>query len=61
MRWEVFWGYCGRYEIDAIDHVIYPYPDVALDLNPLGTKQPRPYKFEAEKLTFQTRTRHPAS
>jgi len=47
-----FFGYCGRYEIDAINHVIYHYPEVALDPNALGTKQPRPYKFEAEKLTF---------
>lgn len=47
-----FFGYCGRYEIDAINHVIYHYPEVALDPNAVGTKQPRPYKFDAEKLTF---------
>ena len=47
-----FFGHCGRYEIDAVNQVIYHYPEVALDPNAVGTKQPRPYKFDAEKLTF---------
>jgi hypothetical protein len=47
-----FFGYCGRYEIDAVNQVIYHYPEVALDPNAVGTKQPRPYKFDGEKLIF---------
>jgi len=47
-----FFGYCGRYEIDAINHVIYHYPEVALDPNAVGTKQARPYELDAENLTF---------
>ncbi len=49
---EGFFGYCGRYEIDPINHVIYHFPEVALDPNALGTKQRRPYKLDADKLTF---------
>src|SRR5690242_2463428 len=45
-----FFGYCGRYEIDAINHVIYHYPEVALDPNAVGTKQARPYELDAENL-----------
>jgi hypothetical protein len=47
-----YFGYCGRYEIDPVNHVIYHYPDVALDPTALGTKQPRPYKLDADYLTF---------
>jgi hypothetical protein len=47
-----FFGYCGRYEIDAINHVIYHYPEVALDPNAVGTKQARPYELDAENLNF---------
>jgi hypothetical protein len=56
---EGFFGYCGRYEIDAINHVIYHYPEVALDPNAIGTKQPRPYRFDAEKLTFSDKDTAP--
>ena len=56
---EGFFGYCGRYEIDAINHVIYHYPEVALDPNSIGTKQSRPYKFDAEKLTFSDKDTAP--
>ena len=56
---EGFFGYCGRYEIDAIHHVIYHYPEVGLDPNTIGTKQSRPYKFDAEKLTFSDKDTTP--
>jgi hypothetical protein len=54
-----FFGYCGRYEIDAINHVIYHYPEVALDPNAVGTKQPRPYRLDAETLTFSDKDTAP--
>ena len=49
---EGFFGYCGRYEMDTANHVIYHYPEVALDPGWVGTKQKRPYRFEGEILTF---------
>jgi hypothetical protein len=54
-----FFGYCGRYEIDAIKHVIYHYPEVALDPNAVGSKQPRPYRLDAEALTFSDKDTAP--
>lgn len=47
-----FFGYCGRYEVDALNQTIYHYAEVALDPNLIGTKQVRPYKFDRETLTF---------
>jgi ketosteroid isomerase-like protein len=47
-----FFGYCGRYEIDTLNHAIYHFPEVALDPNAIGTKQIRPYKFDSGILTF---------
>jgi hypothetical protein len=44
---------------DQNDHVIYHYPEVALDPNSIGTKQSRPYKFDAEKLTFSDKDTAP--
>jgi hypothetical protein len=49
---EGFFGYCGRYEIDAANHVIYHSPDVALEPDLVGTKQRRPYSLDGETLTF---------
>ncbi|MEA2257476.1 MAG: hypothetical protein QOJ51_301 [Acidobacteriaceae bacterium] len=56
---EGFFGYCGRYEADPITHVIYHYPEVALDPNALGSKQRRPYKFDADELSFSDRDTAP--
>jgi hypothetical protein len=56
---EGFFGYCGRYEIDAVTHVIYHYPEVALDPNTVGTTQPRPYSFGGETLTFSDKDTAP--
>jgi hypothetical protein len=49
---EGFFGYCGRYEIDPANHVIYHYPEVAQDPNLVGTKQRRPYKFDGDTITY---------
>ena len=45
-------AYCGRYEIDETNKVIYHYPEVAWSPNYVGTKQARPYKFNGDLLTF---------
>jgi len=47
-----FHAYCGRYEIDEADRVMYHYPEIAGSPNYVGTKQPRPYKFNGDLLTF---------
>jgi Lipocalin-like domain/Domain of unknown function (DUF4440) len=54
-----FFGYCGSYEIDAPHHVIYHYPEVALDPNFVGTKQIRPFRLDAETLTFSDKDTTP--
>ena len=56
---EGFFGYCGRYEIDAASHTIYHYPEVALDPNLVGTRQTRPYSFDGEVLTFSDKDTTP--
>ena len=47
-----FVAYCGRYEIDEANKVMYHYPEVAWSPNYVGTKRPRPYKFKGDLLTF---------
>jgi hypothetical protein len=49
---DTFSAYCGRYEIDEVNHVMWHYPDIALDPNFAGTKQPRPYRFEGNRLIY---------
>ena len=56
---EGFFGYCGRYEIDTANRVIYHYPEVALEPGFVGTKQKRPYKFDGETLTFSDKDTTP--
>jgi hypothetical protein len=45
-------AYCVQFEIDESKHVVYHYPEVAWQPNFEGTKQPRPYIFENDLLTF---------
>jgi hypothetical protein len=49
---EGFIAYCGKCEIDAVNHVIWHYPDLAWKPNFVGTKQSRPYRFEGHRLVF---------
>ena len=45
-------SYCGAYEIDEANHVMWHYPEIAWDPGFAGTKQPRPYRFEKNQLIF---------
>ena len=54
-----FFGYCGRYEIDTTNHVIYHYPEVALEPGFVGTKQKRPYRLDGDLLTFSDKDTAP--
>jgi hypothetical protein len=56
---EGFFGYCGRYEVDTINHKIFHYPDVALDPSFVGSKQTRPYRIDGDKLTFSNKDTTP--
>jgi len=56
---EGFFGYCGRYKIDTANHVIYHYPEVALDPNLVAPEQKRPYKLNGGLLTFSDRDTAP--
>jgi hypothetical protein len=47
---EGFAAYCGRFEIDSVNHVMWHYPDLAWKPNYVGTKQSRPYRFEGNRL-----------
>jgi len=51
-----FSAYCGRYEIDESNRVMYHYPELAWSPNYVGTKQRRPYKFSGDLLTFSDKT-----
>ena len=54
-----FFGYCGRYEIDTANHVIYHYPEVASDPNFVRTEQKRPYSLDGDLLTFSDKDTAP--
>jgi hypothetical protein len=49
---DTFSAYCGRFEVDEVNHLMWHYPDLALNPNFVGTKQRRPYRFEAHRLIF---------
>jgi hypothetical protein len=54
-----FFGYCGRFEIDITNHVIYHLPEVALEPGFVGTRQKRPYTFDGDILTFSDKDTTP--
>jgi hypothetical protein len=49
---DSFSAYCGRYQVDAVNHVMWHYPEIALDPSFVGTKHRRPYRFEGNRLIF---------
>ncbi len=54
-----FFGYCGRYEMDTANHVIYHYPEVAVEPGLVGTKLERPYTLNGDLLTFSDKDTAP--
>lgn len=56
---DSFFGYCGRYEIDIANHVMYHYPEVALDPGFVGSEQKRPYRLDGDVLTFSDKDTTP--
>ena len=51
-----FVAYCGKYEIDEAAKTIVHLPEVASAPNLLGTRQPRPYTFHGDEMTFAGKT-----
>src|SRR5882724_5135102 len=49
---ETFFAYCGRFEIDEVNHVMWHYPELSLDPNFVGIKGSRPYRLEGNRLIF---------
>ena len=49
---DTFSAYCGRFEVDEVNHVMWHYPELALDPNFVGIKGRRPYRFEGNRLIF---------
>ena len=49
---DTFSAYCGRFAVDEVNHVMWHYPELALNPNFVGTEQRRPYRFEANRLIF---------
>jgi hypothetical protein len=47
-----FAAYCGRYEIDEARAIMMHLPELAWSPNFIGTKQPRPYTFRGDEVTF---------
>jgi hypothetical protein len=45
-------AYCGRFELDEANHVMWHYPEVAWKPSYAGSKQRRPYRMEGNRLTF---------
>ena len=54
---DTFSAYCGRFEVDEVNHVMWHYPELALDPNFVATKQRRPYRFEGNRLIFPANKR----
>jgi len=49
---DTFSAYCGRFEVDEVNHVMWHYPELSLDPNIVGIKGSRPYRFEGNRLIF---------
>jgi hypothetical protein len=47
-----FSAYCGRYELDETNHIMYHLPEISRLPNFVGTKQKRPYIFKGDLLQF---------
>jgi len=49
---DSFYAYCGRYEINEAEHVMMHLPEMASTPDYVNSKQPRPYSFEGDRVTF---------
>ena len=50
-----FVAYCGRFEVDPVQHVMVHLPEVAWKPNYIGTRQVRPYTFAGGHLIYSAR------
>jgi hypothetical protein len=45
-------AYCGRFEIDEVNHVMWHYPELAWKPDYVGSRQARPYRLDGDRLTL---------
>jgi hypothetical protein len=49
---DTFYAYCGKYEVHEADHVMMHLPELASTPDYVASRQPRPYTFDGDRLTF---------
>lgn len=49
---DSFYAYCGRYEVHEAAQVMMHLPELASTPDYVHNDQPRPYKFDGDRLTF---------
>jgi hypothetical protein len=49
---DSFYAYCGRYEVHEAEQVMMHLPELASTPDYVHNDQPRPFKFDGDRLTF---------
>lgn len=49
---DSFYAYCGKYQINESGRTMIHLPELASTPDFVGSRQPRPYSFEGNRLTF---------
>ena len=49
---DSFYAYCGKFEVNEAQHVMMHLPELASTPDYVASHQPRPYKFEGDRLSF---------
>jgi hypothetical protein len=52
LLFDSFYAYCGRYEVHETERVMMHLPELASTPDYVANKQPRPYTFDGDRLTF---------
>jgi len=52
LLFDSFYAYCGKYEVHETEHVMMHLPELASTPDYVANKQPRPYKFDGDRMTF---------
>lgn len=49
---DSLYAYCGKYEVHEAEHLMMHLPELASTPDYVDSHQPRPYKFDGERMTF---------
>ena len=52
LLFDSFYAYCGRYEIREAENLMIHFPELASTPDYVNSRQPRPYTFNGNRLTF---------